>query len=252
MRELGEIEREEEAMRIRFQRASDRVHQFQVIGERSSGTNYVHKLVRENCKITGREMYGWKHGFPSYLALPRNYLCIVVSRNASDWVRSMYSKPWHVETELAKSSFGDFIRSRWSTVVDRASYFSLEESDGRVGQILQPDRHPLTGEAFDNIFLLRTCKLKAHLSLFERGENVAFVNFESILKNPALFVNRLAAYFDIDLRSENVELPDTRMGEKRDYTNKDLPPKGLDAEDRRFMREQLDLDFEREIGYTYK
>ena len=98
---------------------------FQVLGERCSGTNYVHALIEENLKDLKSSGCISKHFIPwyldkakinsnSYYQVPiQNMLYIVVIRDVFDWVRSFYETPHHTDGSIKKLSFTDFIRTPW-------------------------------------------------------------------------------------------------------------------------------------------
>ena len=44
-------------------------HAIQVFGERSSGTNFVKRLIGRNSVLKPTEEMGWKHGFPQMTAM---------------------------------------------------------------------------------------------------------------------------------------------------------------------------------------
>ena len=73
-----------------FQRAHQRpVGRYQVLGERSSGTNYLSALLRLNTLAEPTTDYGWKHGFIQFQAVLRTDLLVVVVREPLSWLRSM-------------------------------------------------------------------------------------------------------------------------------------------------------------------
>ncbi len=94
------------------------IRSYQVIGERSSGTNFVSTLIKNNIDIKECSHLGWKHAPPHTQFLARNLLIIVSTRNPYDWVRSMYRKPWHTAAYLRGLEFSEFIRHEWETVTD--------------------------------------------------------------------------------------------------------------------------------------
>ncbi|WP_373488146.1 hypothetical protein, partial [Blastomonas sp.] len=50
--------------------ASVPITRFQVLGERSSGTNFVKRLLGRNSTLRPTEDLGWKHRFPHAAAIP--------------------------------------------------------------------------------------------------------------------------------------------------------------------------------------
>lgn len=226
----------------------------QVVGERCSGTNFLDALLFDNFKLSRGNFYGWKHGFPTFCAAPPAGLCIVVARNALDWVRSMYGKPWHSSPSLRNLGFSDFIRAPWQAVVDKGRYFSLPEADGRVGQVLQYDRHPITGQEFCNIVQLRNAKLASHLGLLNRNINIAIVRHEDLLSQPGHVLETIAEAFDINKRESFLTIPSGKFGWNWEHRSKTIEfvPKSLSESDREFVISALDLSQERLLGYQYK
>lgn len=91
---------------------------YQVIGERSSGTNFVSTLIGNNIQIEDCNYLGWKHAPPHTQFIARDLLVIVSVRDPYDWIRSMHRKPWHTASYLRDLDFSEFIRSEWETVTD--------------------------------------------------------------------------------------------------------------------------------------
>lgn len=94
------------------------LRRFQVLGERSSGTNFVSSLIAGNVKISECNHLGWKHAVPHSQFLARDLLVVVATRNPLDWLRSMHRKPWHSANHLRALEFSDFIRTEWETLTD--------------------------------------------------------------------------------------------------------------------------------------
>lgn len=104
---------------MEFRRAWDEpIRRFQVLGERASGTNYLHSLIQANLPLVSSAHLGWKHGFPQAQFYPRDMLVVVSVRSVQPWLRSMYRKPWHAGPSLRGLAFSDFIRAEWDTVMD--------------------------------------------------------------------------------------------------------------------------------------
>ena len=223
-----------------------------MIGERSSGTNHVHVLCKRNLNLEETSDLGWKHGFPSMIAIPKDVLVIASIRNALDWALSMHAKPWHASPDLQRLSFSDFIRAPWDSRVDRHDYFGLHKSDARVGGTLIADRHPLTGEMFPNIFAMRTAKLTALLGFANWECNFAMVRLEDVSSNPETLVATLADRWPLTQASEFRKVH-RRLGSRFKGQVKARPttPAIISASDMRFILEQLDSDLEARLGYSY-
>lgn len=234
------------------------VTQFQVLGERASGTNLVRKLIEKNLALRHSGAMGWKHAAPRMGVIPADFLVVVAVRNAESWALSMHKRPWHLAPALQQNDFSTFIRSPWHGVVDRVSDFGDLHPDVRdtaKGQILQYDRHPITGLPFDSLFQMRNVKLAAHLGMLNRGSNLMLVKAETVQDDPEAFVARVSELLARPVKGDNFRGVTRRLGNRFklsvDPAARGETPKEMSAEDRDFMRQALDLKLEEAIGYTY-
>lgn len=229
------------------------ITRFQVFGERSSGTNFVKRLIGRNTGLTPIEDLGWKHGFPHMTAVPRDVAAICVVRNAVDWARSMFTKPWHCTPTMQALPFDQFIRAEWDTIADRPRYFPQVQRLGGAGTPLQLDRHPLTGRKFANIFDLRRHKLEGLLGFADRGCCVVFVRLESAQAAPEAFLSDLCLGLDLTAPSAPFRPVVKRLGSRFKSSVPSRPdlPKDLSADDHTFMLSCLDTALEAKLGYDY-
>jgi hypothetical protein len=225
---------------------------FFVIGERCSGTNFLQALLEENTDLYPSNEYGWKHGFPMFPAVSANAIAFVIFRNAIDWLRSMYGKPWHTSPMMRKLPFREFIRCRWDTIVDATVHFALPDGDPREGEVLQYDRHPITGRAFGDILDLRREKLNAHLGMLNREINTVLCTHEYLSREPEAFIKQIGEAFAVS-SAGRFSMPKGRFGWPwpKQMRAVDLPPARLEAEDRAYVLSRLDLALEARIGYRY-
>lgn len=229
---------------------------FQVIGERGSGTNILRKMIEKNVDLFRTEALGWKHGFPRMLAVPRNLLTIVCIRDGRAWALSMHKRPWHGHPSLQLLEFSDFIRATWRGKVDRiADFETIHPELAAEGEELQFDRHPLTGRPFGNLFALRRAKLEGHLSMLVRGGDVAVIRMESFLADPEGTLDWLCAAYGLTRKHADLKTVKARLGNRFNtsvdgYTRPDTPD-ALSPRDMGFLRAQLDLTLESQLGYTY-
>lgn len=229
---------------------------FQVMGERASGTNVVRKAIEQNLDLKRSDGLGWKHGFPSMAAIPQSMLVICLFRNAVDWSLSMHKRPWHAHPDLLSMPYPDFIRAQWRTVVDRVSDFDwIDPQLGKAskGRVLQYDRHPITGDPFANLFVLRHAKMVSLLGLRNRLCHFAWIKLEAFQNDPELVLSRLCNAFDVSPLHDEFKGVKRRMGTRYTPMVRDRPetPSEQSAEDREFMRSQLDLRVEALLGYEY-
>lgn len=230
------------------------VTQFQVMGERGSGTNMVRKTLELNTTLMRVETLGWKHGFPNMTAIPEHLVVVCVVRHAEAWARSMHSRPWHAAVPMQALSFSEFIRAQWQSVVDRPRDFEALSGELDVtGQPLQYDRHPMTGQMFPNLFALRAAKLTGLLSMANRECSFAVIQLEAMTSDPQQVIEAFCAAYALPMRQRQVALPRRRMGNNFNTSIKTRPatPARMSAEDQAFMQGELDMGVERYLGYLY-
>ncbi|MGR3320979.1 MAG: hypothetical protein ACU0DK_03490 [Pseudooceanicola sp.] len=227
------------------------VTRFQVLGERSSGTNFAKRILGRNTAMKPTEALGWKHGFAQMTAVPPDMLVVCTMRNAADWVRSMHAKPWHCTPALQALPLGDFLRAEWDTLVDRPRYFGGAED--LVGAPLQHDRHPLTGARFRDIFALRQAKLSALMGFAARDCNLVFARMEEVTARPEAFVDAVIGGFDLPAREGAFRGVSRRLGSRFKPAIPDRPetPDQLSEADLRLLRSRVDAGQEAALGYEY-
>lgn len=223
---------------------------FQVMGERSSGTNLLHRLVLRNTVLDPSEVLGWKHGFPGALAVPSDLAVICAVRGPEAWALSMFAKPWHTVPEMQQMTFSDFLRAPWQTTVDRARYFSGRHD--LVGQPLMADRDPVTGQVFANLLALRRAKLRALLSYLDRGGTCAVVRTETLQDDPEGLIARLKTGLGLPVAGEPFRGVTRRLGSKFKPSVASRPalPTSISEDDRAFIRANLDPELESALGYS--
>ncbi|WP_246107404.1 hypothetical protein [Puniceibacterium confluentis] len=224
----------------------------QVFGERSSGTNFVKRLIGRNTGLVPIEDLGWKHGFPQMTAIPQDVLVVTVVRDARDWTLSMFAKPWHATPEMQRMEFSAFIRTGWATIADRPRYFPQSAAHGSIGQPLQFDRHPITGAVFDNLFALRRAKLHGHLSLLSRTRPAALVRLEAAQADPQGFLSALCGALGLP-PAETYRPVVKRLGAKfrPSVDRRPTVPARLSVADLAFLRTETDVRQEAQLGYVY-
>ena len=232
------------------------INSIYVFGERNSGTNYVNSLVLRNCRSSNfdslfnaknKAAFGWKHGFPTMLGTPDDVLAIAVYREPIDWLHSLHRAPWHTPAHLRECTFSQFIRSEWVSLIDDEG-FGIDKSDGRWGHELLADRDPLTGDRFANAMRMRNAKNRGFASLDKRFANVLRVTYETVAANPQGFLNMLCYTYNLQREGDFDPIPHDRATPARGlFQRKALPE--TSATDMDFIRQELDLEGERMLGY---
>ncbi|MDG1472328.1 MAG: hypothetical protein P8Q26_12320 [Ascidiaceihabitans sp.] len=228
------------------------IARFHVLGERSSGTNFVKRLLGRNTALKPTEALGWKHAFMHMRAVPVDLAVVCVVRSADSWVRSMHAKPWHTTPDLQKLDFEDFIRAEWDTIIDRPRYF--DDLDRRtLGQPLQYDRDPITGKRFENIFALRTAKLRSLISMLNRDCACVLLRMEGATAAPEDTLVHLRTSLGLELSTDEFRPVIKRLGSNFKAAIDERPetPDALSATDIAHMKAHLDLDLEAQLGYSY-
>lgn len=227
------------------------VRRFQVMGERCSGTNYLARLIARNTALEPVDLLGWKHGFATMLAVPADVAVIGVVRDARAWALSLHARPWHASAAMQALDFGDFIRARWDSVLDRPRYFAGVDP-GAVGQPLQADRDPLTGAAFADLFALRAAKLRGLTGLMARDCTAVLTRLEVVQDNPRAWVASLARALEVP-RAPAFSPVTRRLGQRFKPAVADRPPTpaAWPAADLAYLHDRIDTEQEAALGYTY-
>lgn len=229
------------------------IARFHVLGERSSGTNFVKRLMGRNTPLKPTEALGWKHAFVHMRAVPSDLAVVCVVRSADSWVRSMHTKPWHTTHALQALPFSEFIRAEWDTLVDRPRYFD-DLDPLTLGQPLQYDRDPLSGERFENIFALRTAKLRSLLSMLNRDCACVILRMEGATAAPQDTLLQVRTSLGLEMSTDEFRPVIKRLGSKFKASIETRPstPETLSADDLTYMKSKLDLDLEAQLGYSYE
>lgn len=243
--------------------SDEKITYFHILGERCSGTNYVHYLIQQNFpqfysknSSTKSVVTPHKHFIPWVLGDRDEFKCIldqldysevlyiVVIRNVFDWLRSFYGIPHCVHTCLLEN-FNNFISKPWKSIDSQCvleeqyvinNLFSLF-SDKNLDfiQILFKwinvidDKDPLTEKPFENIFRLRERKYQNFIAFKKYAKNIIYVCYEDIKERPEEFLDFLAK---ISKQERTEYIPWTRW---KDMNEPYKPKKYFD-----FTEDQLD------------
>ena len=224
-----------------------------MLGERSSGTNFITRLLGKNSDLRSSDELGWKHGFPSDQHIAPDLAVICAVRRADNWALSMHAKPWHSTPALQMMTFEDFIRAPWDTIIDHPKYFTKVMHHPIVGQPLVPDRDPQTGRRLPNLFALRRAKLEGMLSYMQRDCFFILMCMETAQKAPEATLDALLYTMRLPHRAGRLRAVHKRLGSKFNAAVQERPPtpEKLGAEDMQFLRSHVDLKREAQLGYHY-
>lgn len=232
------------------------IDKFFVIGERCSGTNFIHSLILQNFEIRHASI-GQKH-FPPWYELPQeyytgnskyydfanteDYLFVVIFRNAYDWVRSFHREPWEADKSLRHIPFSKFIRTPWEYSMN-----NVMKAQYRFNPFV--DHNPIDGSLFENVFALRNAKIRTMLQIRDRAPNVYYINYEIARDHPQKVLREIEHLYNV-VRKPEYEPVTTYKG-KIDK-NKTFAPKkyhAISQDDLSYINSQLDEELENLIGY---
>lgn len=239
---------------LHIQRAgTGAITRYQVLGERSSGTNFVKRLLGRNSGLKSSEALGWKHATPHMLAVPADMAVICVVRRADTWARSMFQKPWHTTADMQALPFDAFIRAPWDTIIDRPRYFEGLIADGSQGAPLQADRDPISGARYANLFALRSAKLSALHSMLGRDCTCVFVRMEDAQDAPETTLDTIRNGLGQPDRTTPFKPVVKRLGSKfkAAIPNRPEAPTDWSTQDIAFLRDHIDAAQESQLGYSY-
>ncbi|MFS4583396.1 hypothetical protein [Phaeobacter sp. C3_T13_0] len=223
---------------------------YQVLGERCSGTNFLDQLVRQNFAAARPRYEMWKHAFPNLIAFPSDVLYVVIFRDPYQWLESMYGKPWHSLSSLRDLSFSEFIRAEWQSEIDVPAWFDLPTNTACKGQPLNQDLHPITGTPFANLLALRRAKAEALLSLPKRGARVIYTTHAAISENPDEVLARIALEEGSVSRYKKLQVPKGHYGWS--WSDRNVKPSQpgqlITPQDRAWIMSQLDPALETAMG----
>jgi len=202
------------------------IKQFQIFGQRASGTHYLINLLERNLNLKHNKNQPWKHGFSNVSILPKNVdINFVIYRNPYDWIRSVHILPYHAIRSLWYIPFEEFIRREW-------------ECDDKF------DLHPESGKRFSNILKLRSYKIKLWES--KRSNKVCYLNYEILEKYPEQVLDDVAKRYNLKW-TKNFENIYTRKDHNAQYVKKQYRP--LTQEDLDYLKNEIDWVTENQIGY---
>lgn len=218
----------------------NKIIDFNIKGERCTGTNYLQKLIEINLGCPYIPNTGWKHGYTRFCAIDATvstFLTIVISRNVIDWIRSFYTSPHHLpNTDTgrwnngSRPSFSDFIRQQVYP----------------TGSEVVGDVHPFYLRSPNNVLELRNWKTEHFLCLSNVLPNVHYVKYEDLIADPARVIAEINdRWFGVDYQFKNwtkYKYNDWNYKPKKYFTIRD--------ENLAFIRDNINWDLEAKMGYT--
>ncbi len=225
------------------------IRKFQIFGERCSGTNYLEALIERNfdtLDITWR--YGWKHGFyKERNVFDEDVLFLVIHRHPIDWLHSMRRHPWHAHRSLWNLEFSEFIRREW--ISEFNEHAGIPKSHPLYGREMPTEVHPRTGQRFANVLQMRTEKSKNWYELSSKVKHFLAIRYEDIRDRPKHFVVELAEQFEVRRTWFFHPVRSYKGKDKARTVYRPQKYPAISEDDRKFIRQQLDMDLESRMGY---
>ncbi|MCK5017094.1 MAG: hypothetical protein KAS32_08475 [Candidatus Peribacteraceae bacterium] len=215
-------------------------------GERRSGTNWLQKILKHtNCTIDINYKFGWKHGFFEpihYNQYHNSDLIIVLFKDVYSWLLSLNDDPKHMPW-AKEINFSKFVRHEYYSIAD-VPWF-VDNCNLKKGDELR--EYNLDGIRFKNIIQLRNAKYRDWLNIRNRIENVEYILYDDLLKNPDKLTERLRVKYKI----ESKPLKLRHFEKKQFYLNKEYM-RDISKQDKDFIDSQIDSKLEQEINLICK
>ena len=158
------------------------IEQIMILGERNSGTNWLHGLIQANFKgkyTVPQHFKGWKHHtcgkafYDRYKDVMKTTLFIFVIRDVEPWLKSMFRTPYHIPHP--PRNFDQFLT--------KPMFFGIEGDDPELMTIFQRRYNVIRSyfESFDH----------------HNGQHAIFVNLEQIQQDKGKnLINTIVSEFE--------------------------------------------------------
>ncbi len=239
-----------------------KITEYQVFGERASGTNYFNKLLGANSvNIYGLRSrgFGWKHGmiFEQRMRVDKNMklvpfqhrpeedaddvLFFVIYRNPFTWIQSLQRFPHHAPT-LHHLPMSEFISSKWTGYYGPGNWKYGRDAKARK-EIQKPE---WKFEEYKNVLDLRNQKVAMFETFHTKVKNVCYLNYECLrLSTPEVF-KAISDVYGVKLKGNYKEITEDKSTGRKYKAKKYLP---FSDKDIKYVIDGLDWKQEKKIGY---
>lgn len=228
----------------------NKIKNFCIIGERNSGTNFLHTSIEKNFNLTFNKIHG-KHFWnkEKNLELHSDTAIIVIIRNVINWINSMYHSPFHLQPELKNPKNKlDFLNKKFWSFYDNA------EKNGKMfGKEILADRHLDTKERYKNIFEARYVKYNYLFELSEsKNDHIFFLKYEDLNEEYEKTMKHIAEYYDITFKNSEIQSVDSYRGYETSKKMSEIKPKPkIFSEEEITSHKDFDLMMETKFGYKF-
>lgn len=213
-----------------FRSKSEYIFNFQIYGERHSGTKFLQQSIKDTFQIPETSFFGHKHwmGFakPERIAYERHTLFVGIIRDPYDWILALYDLPHHIP-QCNRSNFHNFLFNE---------HYSIHQNGAEVLH----DRNftKVNKPRYKNIFELRSNKAKYLNEIMpEIASNYILVTYESLLENLNNIINIISSRYNL-LKKGNP--PSPKPIYKRNFSSID---------EQNFVTLNIDWNTETKLGY---
>lgn len=236
---------------------------FVIYGERNSGTNYLETVLtgqsyhlfypqpafmnipvlnksspKEQRKdpakkhIVSKNEFGHKHFFGFYdqnIKIASNVIFIGIVRNPYDWIIALNRDKHHIPPE--NYDIVNFLSNEWYSI-------DHNKKSKNYGKELMTDRDFETGVRYENIFKMRSKKLRyLYHTMPNIAKNYELIKYEDFCNDPWSIVTEWSNKYRIPMK-----MPIMEPIEKKPYH--------IEPEIKQIIDEGIDWDIENSIGYN--
>ena len=224
-----------------------------MFGERCSGLTYVEQRMVTTfpgLKVTGE--HGWRHAFVNPAYIKPSTFCVVVVRNALDWIQNLHRTPFQAGEWSQNASISEFLRNEWScTTNGRVLGKPFQKLGLERNTELLTERHPITGARIRNVLELRSLKMMSLLKVQHLTPNFAYLRYEDMVNAGDEMMDLLQAKLGMQRRADMAEIELDLALQGDPDTDEQTPVAELSEEDLRFIDTELDHKTEAAFGYSY-
>lgn len=214
----------------------------QIFGERCSGTNFLHLLIKTNFRdIILTDEYGFKHLFQKEglrKEIEPDVIYLIIVRNPYDWLRSLYRVPHHAPKHL-NLKFSKFLRDPWESYnIEKWMKLDIDKLDNYSEYKV---------EEFKNVIQLRNYKNKVFLDLLINHKNIKLIKYEDLRDDTSNIMDQISSRFDIRKPAVFKNVYTYKSTDKKFKTNH---YQNINKADLSFINENLKWELENNLGYT--
>lgn len=217
---------------------------FSILGERCSGTIFAEFAILRNFNIHARRLkekhfFGFDNNFFTNNDADET-LFVFVIRNPIDWIDSFFKRLHHVPPEN-KKSIENFINNEW---------YSIYEEGPEINTEIMEDRNINTGSRYKDIFELRKVKNEYLLNVVGKlAKNFIVLRYEDLRDNYEATLDKIQERFQLSKwHPEYQKIIKYKGTYTALYYKKPILLSDNVVDD---IKQRIDLDQEKEFGYTF-